>query len=31
MDGYASAISVIIFIFISIFAFIYVRLLKVES
>ena len=31
LDGYASAISVIIFIFISIFAFIYVRLLKVES
>ncbi|MCY4465894.1 MAG: sugar ABC transporter permease [Chloroflexi bacterium] len=31
MDGYASAISVIIFIFISIFAFIYVRLLNVES
>ena len=30
-DGYASAISVIIFIFISIFAFIYVRLLNVES
>ena len=31
MDGYASAISVIIFIFISVFAFIYVRLLNVES
>ncbi len=31
LDGYASAISVIIFIFISIFAFIYVRLLNVES
>ena len=31
LDGYASAISVIIFIFISIFAFIYVRLLQVES
>lgn len=30
-DGYASAISVIIFIFISVFAFIYVRLLNVES
>ena len=30
-DGYASAISVIIFIFISIFAFMYVRLLNVES
>lgn len=30
-DGYASAVSVIIFIFISIFAFIYVRLLNVES
>ncbi len=30
-DGYASAISVIIFIFISIFAFIYVRPLNVES
>lgn len=30
-DGYASAISVIIFIFISIFAFIYVRMLKVET
>ena len=31
LDGYASAISVIIFIFISIFAVIYVRLLNVES
>ena len=31
LDGYASAISVIIFIFISIFAFLYVRVLKVES
>jgi len=31
LDGYASAISVIIFIFISIFAFIYVRLLSVET
>ncbi len=30
-DGYASAISVIIFIFISIFAFMYVRVLNVES
>ncbi len=30
-DGYASAISVIIFIFISIFAFMYVRLFNVES
>ncbi len=30
-DGYASAISVIIFILISVFAFIYVRLLNVES
>ena len=30
-DGYASAISVIIFIFISIFAFIYVRMLNVET
>lgn len=31
LDGYASAISVIIFIFISIFAFLYVRVLKAES
>ncbi len=31
LDGYASAISVIIFVFISIFAFIYVRLLDVET
>ncbi len=31
LDGYASAISVIIFILISVFAFIYVRLLNVES
>ena len=30
-DGYASAVSVIIFIFISIFAFIYVRMLQVET
>jgi trehalose/maltose transport system permease protein len=31
LDGYASAVSVIIFIFISIFAFIYVRMLNVET
>lgn len=31
LDGYASAISVIIFIFISIFAFLYVRVLNVET
>lgn len=31
LDGYASAVSVIIFIFISIFAFIYVRMLSVET
>ncbi len=31
LDGYASAISVIIFILISIFAFIYVRILNVET
>ena len=31
LDGYASAISVIIFIFISVFAFMYVRVLNVES
>ena len=31
LDGYASAISVIIFFFISIFAFIYVRMLNVET
>lgn len=31
LDGYASAVSVIIFIFISVFAFIYVRLLNVET
>ncbi len=31
LDGYASAISVIIFIFIAIFAFLYVCVLKVES
>lgn len=30
-DGYASAVSVIIFIFISIFAFLYVRMLQVET
>lgn len=31
LDGYASAVSVIIFIFISVFAFIYVRMLNVET
>jgi trehalose/maltose transport system permease protein len=30
-DGYASAISIIIFILISIFAFVYVRILDVET
>ncbi len=30
-DGYASAISIVIFILISIFAFLYVRMLKVET
>jgi trehalose/maltose transport system permease protein len=31
LDGYASAVSVIIFIFISIFAFLYVRMVSVET
>jgi trehalose/maltose transport system permease protein len=30
-DGYASAVSIIIFILISVFAIIYVRLLNVEA
>jgi len=30
-DGYASAVSIMIFLLISIFAFIYVRILRVET